>query len=108
MINGKLLRVAIAVAIVIAALAVWRLPAAAVHIGVFELEGDALDDPNVAGDDWSTTGGSALAQSFVVDGSGNRTIFTGGGSKDNIDISSWLWKDDAGGLPDKDNITNAY
>ena len=109
MINGKLLRVAIAVTIVIAALAVWRLPAAAVHIGVFELEGDALDDPNVAGDDWNTPGGgSALAQSFVVDGSGNKTIFTGGGSKDNIDISSWLWKDDAGGLPDKDNITNAY
>jgi hypothetical protein len=49
-----------------------------------------------------------LRQSFVVDGSGNKTIFTGGGSKDSIDISSWNWKDDAGGLPDKDNITNAY
>jgi hypothetical protein len=48
-----------------------------------------------------------LRQSFVVDGSGNKTIFTGGGSKDSIDISSWKWKDDAGGLPDKNNITNA-
>ena len=36
------------------------------------------------------------------------SIFTGGGSKDAIDLSSWNWKDDAGGLPDKDNITNAY
>jgi hypothetical protein len=105
----KFIHGVIASVIVVSALTVWRLPLAAVHIGVFELEGDAVDDPNVAGDDWNTPGGgSAVAQSFVADGSGNRTIFTGGGSKDNSDVSSWLWKDDAGGLPDKDNITNAY
>src|SRR5207248_3498078 len=66
------------------------LPISAVHIGVFELDGDALDNPNVAGDDWNTPGGgSSIAQAFEPDGSGNKTIFTGGGSKDNIDISSW-------------------
>ena len=32
-------------------------------------------------------------------GNMNATIFTGGGSKDGIDISSWAWKDGAGGLP---------
>jgi hypothetical protein len=91
------------------ALALWRIPVSAVHIGVFELEGDALDNPNVVGDDWNTPGaGGSVAQAFVADGSGNKTIFTGGGSKDPNDISSWNWKDDAGGLPDKDNITNAY
>src|SRR5207253_10981013 len=100
MARGKLIRI-IGVCVVCAgALALWRLPVSAVHIGVFELDGDALDDPNVAGDDWNTAGGgSAVAQSFVADGSGNKTIFTGGGSKDAIDISSWNWKDDAGGLP---------
>src|SRR5439155_18392621 len=71
-------------------LALWRLPIAAVHIGVFELDGDALDDSKVAGDDWNTPGGGgAVAQAFVVDGSGSQTIFTGGGSMDNIDNSSW-------------------
>ena len=36
------------------------------------------------------------------------SIFTGGGSKDPIDINSWLWKDGVGGLPDKDNLVHAY
>ena len=107
--RGKLIRIISVCVICVGALALWRLPISAVHIGVFELDGNALDDPNVAGDDWNTSGGGgAIAQAFVADGSGNKTIFTGGGSKDNIDISSWNWKDDAGGLPDKDNITNAY
>jgi hypothetical protein len=107
--RGKLVRIISVCVVCVAALALWRLPISAVHLGVFELEGDAVDDPNVAGDDWNSAGGgTAIAQSFTADGSGNRTIFTGGGSKDGIDISSWAWKDDAGGLPDKDNITNAY
>src|SRR3989442_9204266 len=98
----------IAAVVIVGALILWRLPISAVHIGVFELDGDAFDNPSVAGDDWNTPGGGgALAQAFVADGSGNKTIFTGGGSKDNIDINSWDWKDDAGALPDKDNIPKA-
>jgi hypothetical protein len=77
----------------------------------FELEGNAVDD-SVPGDDWNTTGGAAgvggaRTEAFVADGSGNATIFTVG-SKDIDDVSAWSWKDNAGGLPDKDNITNAY
>src|SRR5207249_6156144 len=34
--------------------------------------------------------------------------FTGGGSKDPIDIDQWAWKDGAGGLPDKDNLMHAF
>ena len=45
-----------------------------------------------------------------ADGLLNSTIFTGGGSKDISGISSgaWAWKDEAGGLPDKDNLLHAY
>jgi hypothetical protein len=38
----------------------------------------------------------------------NSSIFTGGGSKDPIDINQWAWKDDAGGLPDKDNLEHGF
>lgn len=78
----------------------------------FELEGNAVVDGS--GDDWANTvptrsaSSEAFTSSFVVDGSGNKTIFTGGGSKDINDLSSWSWKDQQGGLPDKDNITNGY
>jgi hypothetical protein len=37
---------------------------------------------------------------------GDGTYFTGGGSKDGNDTTSWLWDDS--GAPDKDEITNAY
>jgi hypothetical protein len=84
----------------------------AVHdLGVFELEGDATDDPAVLGDDWSSVNGSGatpLAKTGILSDPGNATIFTGGGSKDPIDVNQWRHKDAAGGLPDKDNITNAY
>jgi len=82
--------------------------ASAGHTGVFELEGDAVDDPAVAGDDWNTANPGSVARTGILTDPGSKTIFTGGGSKDPIDISSWRWKDDSGGLPDKDNITDAY
>jgi hypothetical protein len=37
----------------------------------------------------------------------NATIFTNG-TKDIDDINAWAWKDDAGGLPDKDNLEHAF
>jgi len=82
----------------------------AVHdLGLFELEGDAVEDPNAAGDDWSTVnfgGGSPIARTGVRADPAPGSIFTGGGSKDPNDISSWKHKD--GSVPDKDDITNAY
>jgi hypothetical protein len=82
-------------------------------VNLFELDGNAVvDDPPA--DDWANTvptksaTSEAIASTFIADGSGNTTIFTGGGSKDVNDITSWSWKDQLGGLPDKDNITNAY
>lgn len=82
--------------------------AVAVHdTGQFQLDGNAVDGG--AGDDWSTppkpAGGATLFTGILED---NATAeqFTGGGSKDNNDISQWLWK--VGEPLDKDNITNAY
>lgn len=108
------------------------LPAQAVHdLGVFELEGNAVNDPAVVGDDWDnvchqvtvtddtggtipdqctsagdTTGASAVSWAEELDR--NATIFTGGGSKDQENVSAWAWKDGAGGLPDKDNLLHGF
>ncbi len=107
------------------------LPAQAVHdLGVFELEGNAVNDPG-PGDDWDnvchqvtitedtggtipdqcatagdTTGASALSWAEELDR--NASIFTGGGSKDQQNVSAWAWKDGAGGLPDKDNLLHGF
>ena len=51
---------------------------------------------------------SASAVGFANDGAQNASIFTGGGSKDPLDVSSWQWKDQSGGLPDKDNLQNSF
>jgi len=81
----------------------------AVDVGTFELDGNAIDDPAVTGDDWDTVfyggGGSSIVSAFVAD-PGQLTIFTGG-KKDIQDIPDWGWKS-TGGFPDKDDITNAY
>ncbi|HET7869123.1 MAG TPA: hypothetical protein VFM85_02245 [Actinomycetota bacterium] len=83
----------------------------AVHdLDLFELDRNAVDNPATLGEDWSTLhggGGSAEAFTGILDdisSPGNQ--FQGGGSKDNNDISQWLWK--AGEPLDKDDITNAY
>src|SRR5215204_2346028 len=106
--------------------------AQAVHdAGLFQLDGDAqkATPAGAAGDDWDVICranastcifqagldagvGSPLASlkksSHVSDGLLNSTIFTGGGSKDQEDITEWAWKDEAGGLPDKENLLHAY
>src|SRR6266704_2957369 len=103
------------------------MPAAlAVHdTGAFELDGNATNSPTTPGDDWdnvchqvtgsdcSTTSdtsasGGATAVNWLSEPNVNTTIFTGGGSKDPIDIDQWAWKDGAGGLPDKDNLQHAF
>jgi hypothetical protein len=103
----------------------------AVHdTGAFELDGNATNDPAVAGDDWDNVcfqvtvtndpGGTipnecvgagntsgATAVSWTAEPNPNFTIFTGGGSKDPQDVNQWAWKN-AGGLPDKDNLLHSF
>lgn len=72
------------------------------------LGGGGLDDAAAAtkcGIGVPTTG--ATGTTWVAELDPSASIFTGGGSKDPIDISDWAWKD-AGGLPDKDNLLHAY
>jgi hypothetical protein len=97
---------------VIAALIIgWQVAAFAVHDeGVFELEGNAVDDA-ATGDDWENVfddTSSADETAFVTEVNRNSSIFTGGGSKDQQDIPNWAWKDGAGGLPDKDNLEHSF
>jgi len=51
---------------------------------------------------------SDTALSSTCAGGTNCTVFTGGGSKDPLDISSWNWKTDTGGLPSKDNLAHSF
>jgi hypothetical protein len=108
-----------------AVIALGIAPALAVHdTGAFELDGNATNNPAVPGDDWdnvchqvlhndcSTTSdtsasGGATAVDWVSEPNLSASIFTGGGSKDPIDINQWAWKD-AGGLPDKDNLLHSF
>jgi hypothetical protein len=103
--------------------------------GLFELDGNATTNHAGSGlpDDWdrvchevlgtdcSTTDDTngATAVSWTADTHGaigplaacsgtNCTIFTGGGSKDPQDINQWAWKDNVGGLPDKDNLLHSF
>jgi hypothetical protein len=82
--------------------------------GPFELDGNALDDPTVTGDDWSNAvfgnGGSSFAHSFVTDAV-NTTgddIFTGGGSKDTLGIQNGPWLYTGSKPQAKNDITHAY
>jgi hypothetical protein len=91
--------------------------AQAVHdAGVFELDANALNDPVVPGQDWddvytarSATPPGCPAGSEVCSFTHeelNTTIFTTGGSKDDLDTSRWRHKD--GSVPDKDDLADAY
>jgi hypothetical protein len=64
----------------------------------------------VTGTDCSTTSNTSgsTAREWVSEPNLDATIFTGGGSKDPIDINQWAWKDGAGGLPDKDNLLHSF
>jgi hypothetical protein len=86
---------------------------------IFELDSNAVQDGANVGlpNDWAklySGGGSAETFTGILcDRSGQGclpevadTIFDGG-KKDIQDISRWSWKQ-ASGLPDKDDITNAY
>jgi len=76
-------------------------PVAQGGLGLTAAQATAKCSINVA-----TTGATATA--WIEEPDRNSSIFTGGGSKDPIDINQWAWKDGAGGLPDKDNLEHAY
>ena len=88
-------------------------PALAVHDdGLFELDGNAIDQA-AAGDDWDTVkaGTSSAEQTKFITDAVNSTpdehLFTGGGSKDGQDISSWKWTSGPG-VQDKNDIEHAF
>jgi hypothetical protein len=106
--------------VVLAALALGIAPVFAVHNdGVFQIDGNVLPGDGT-GDDWQTLftctpggepgctdsqDGDATDRSSVVD-QAPLSIFTTGGSKDELNLDQWRFKD--GNVPDKDNITNAF
>ena len=101
--------------VVMALVALSAMVLLGVHdISLFELDGDAEDAALVAGEDWdrvlgigsfTTPSGTDEAHVFVNDGTG-ATIFTTGGSKDDLDVSQWRHTN--GMVPDKDDILNAF
>jgi hypothetical protein len=107
----------------------FAVPTQAVNAtGAFELDGNAVTNHLGTGapDDWdrvchdvtasfavplctgagSTNGASALE--WASQGASTGTTFTGGGSKDPIDVSSWAWNQASGGLPGKDILLNGF
>src|SRR6266446_2875165 len=92
------------------AVAVWATTAV---VSLFELDGNSVVNGSL--DDWNklngTTGqngictGPCKLKVFAFDGDG-QTIFTTGGSKDDLDIPNWQYKN--GSVPPKDEIQNAY
>ena len=85
-------------------------PAGDSIFGVFELEGNIFESAN-PGDDWTTVNctnsdNADVKTGVLFDGLGP-TVFTTGGSKDDLDISSWRHKADQNSPP-KDEILNAY
>src|SRR5215210_431745 len=105
----------VALLVVLAAFCAVPGGALAVHTeGLFELDRDAVDNPLVAGDDWSNVYlglGGFFSSTYVpqsVEGQGvDQTFFTGGGSKDVNDIDAWAWTT-LDQTPDKDQIQNSY
>jgi uncharacterized repeat protein (TIGR01451 family) len=77
--------------------------------GLFELDGNAIDEAK-AGADWQN--GAEGAADFFFAGAASEaeandsTYFTTGGSKDELDIPSWAITSNS--VPDKDELLDAY
>lgn len=85
-------------------------PAGDAITGVFELDGNIFESGN-PGDDWTTVNctnsdNADVKTGVLFDGFGP-TVFTTGGSKDDLDVTSWRHKADQNSPP-KDEILNAY
>lgn len=76
-------------------------------VGLFQLDENVADGG--AGDDWANIFAgtdSAFVDTGIIPDPAPASIYTGGSSKDDLDIPGWLHKD--GSVPDKDDITNGY
>ena len=108
--------------IVTAGSALLVMPAVALDLTVFELDGNAVTGHSGTGipDDWdrvchqklttdcSTTNDSnATAIAFASQPASGGDQFSGGGSKDPLPIEGWLWNT-SGGLPGKDILLNGF
>jgi uncharacterized repeat protein (TIGR01451 family)/fimbrial isopeptide formation D2 family protein len=82
---------------------------AAHDVGLFELDGNAIDQA-AAGADWQNGAEGSLDQFFVgaadEAAANDNTYFTTGGSKDENDVTEWAVT--STGVPDKDELTDAY
>jgi hypothetical protein len=107
--------------VLVAALAVGATPALAVHTDPLEIDNPSANVIPSTAEDWQTLffsggvfncsttapGGTANSKTCVSERlSENASIFTGGGSKDGLDIPNWAGKE--GSVPDKDNIVTAF
>ncbi len=111
-------------AVVVTALAtLFAQPAVALDSNVFELDGNATTDHSgtTLPDDWDRVCHSVLGTDCSTTNNANTsavefgsqtidtgTAFTGGGSKDPNDISSWAYTIGIGGLPGKDALLNGF
>lgn len=91
----------------------FSLPISAATGQPFELDGNARASTEVEGTDWDVVnqaGDSGLTEAetdLIADRpEPTQAIFTGGGSKDEIDVNQWKWRN--GSPPAKDDLTNAY
>ena len=79
--------------------------------GIFELDGNALDQGGVDGDDWEDGTAGANDDLFIPgsvekDGA-DTTYFKEGGSKDHHDIDDWKWSG-TDVAPDKDELLDVF
>ncbi len=86
---------------------------AILNVTLFQLDGNAITDQGVSGDDWDKIlNGTSQAlvtttPPIIADGTGTaETIFTGGGSKDQNDVTQWAWSQ--GSVPNKDDLLHAF
>ena len=126
--QNRLTRRSLVIPILLTLLFTLLFPYGAVAVnatGAFELDGNATSTSEPAAtppDDWdrvchevlgtdcstSNNTNGATAVEFASQTASGGTTFTGGGSKDPIDVSSWAWDQASGGLPGKDILLNGF
>ena len=112
----RLLTILLVATALVAGLALTPMAARAVHDeGLFELDGNIVDNPVVTGQDWSAFQGpvapgdtTPVSTVFISDGinGANDSIYFGGGSQNNNDITSWRWS--CGSVSTKSDIEHAF
>ena len=112
----RLLTTVLIATALVAGMALTPMAARAVHNeSLFELDGNIADNPVAAGQDWSDFQGpvapgdtAPVSTVFISDGFNgvNDSIYFGGGSQNNNDITSWRWS--CGSVSTKSDIEHAF